>query len=104
MVPDKPSRRNSNLISGSGNQVYIFNEIGLNLSNNKAPNINKETENDRSAAFMVMNVVNLSFSNEEMVFKNIATISGIKTTASKIYSMTNLSKTLIYLLKLFLVS
>ena len=101
IVPDKPSRRNSNLISGSGNHVYNFKEIGLNLSNSRNPNINSETENDKRAPFMVIKVVNLSSSNVEIEFKNIETIKGIKTTTNIMYSIITLSKTSKYQQMLF---
>ena len=101
IVPDKPSRRNSNIISGSGNQVYNFKEIGLNLSKSRNPNINIETENDKRAPFMVIKVVNLSSSNVEIEFKNIETIKGIKTTTNIMYSIITLSKTSKYQQMLF---
>tara|TARA_B100000214_G_scaffold166202_1_gene119293 strand:- start:26 stop:493 length:468 start_codon:yes stop_codon:yes gene_type:complete len=101
IVPDKPSRRNSNLISGSGNHVYNFKEIGLNLSKSRTANIKSETVNDKSAPFIVINVVNLSFNNVEIEFKNIETIKGIKTTTNRMYSIITLSKTSKYQQMLF---
>ena len=58
-------------MSGLGIQVNKFKDIGLNLSKSKAPNINREIENDKSAPLIVTKVVNLSFKNFDIEFKNI---------------------------------
>jgi hypothetical protein len=73
-------------MSGLGIQVNKFKDIGLNLSKSKAPNINREIENDKSAPLIVTKVVNLSFKNFDIEFKNIETIKGTNITTNKIYS------------------
>ena len=47
---------------------------------------NREIENDKSAPLIVTKVVNLSFKNFDIEFKNIETIKGTNITTNKIYS------------------